>query len=158
MAPTEAAEMLPYLVVNCEALSPANCSIARRSFRSSSGNPLSSASLNTIASTPCCVALRPNSRPSSKGPRSEMVARTGTPRLPNTSQNATGLAANAGASNPIAFSRSASFGDIAPAAATPDRSPLTSAMKTGTPIREKCSASTCSVTVLPVPVAPVMRP
>ena len=47
-----------------------------------------------------------------------MVARTGTPRLPNTSQNTTGFAANAGASSPVAFSRSASFGDIAPAAAS----------------------------------------
>jgi hypothetical protein len=40
----------------------------------------------------------------------------------------------------------------------PVRSPLTSAMNTGTPMREKRSASTCSVTVLPVPVAPVMQP
>jgi hypothetical protein len=31
-------------------------------------------------------------------------------------------------------------------------------MKTGTPMREKPSAKVCSVTVLPVPVAPVMRP
>ena len=40
----------------------------------------------------------------------------------------------------------------------PVRSPLTSAMKTGTPMRDKFSASVCSVTVLPVPVAPVIRP
>ena len=33
-----------------------------------------------------------------------------------------------------------------------------SAAKTGTPAREKPSASTCSVTVLPVPVAPVTSP
>ena len=33
-----------------------------------------------------------------------------------------------------------------------------SAMNTGTPMREKLSASFCSVIVLPVPVAPVMRP
>ena len=33
-----------------------------------------------------------------------------------------------------------------------------SAANTGTPAREKPSASTCSVTVLPVPVAPVIRP
>ncbi|KAG0730687.1 hypothetical protein G6F23_016048 [Rhizopus arrhizus] len=31
-------------------------------------------------------------------------------------------------------------------------------MKTGVPMREKDSASTCRVTVLPVPVAPVMHP
>ena len=33
-----------------------------------------------------------------------------------------------------------------------------SAAKTGTPAFEKPSASTCRVTVLPVPVAPVTRP
>jgi hypothetical protein len=31
-------------------------------------------------------------------------------------------------------------------------------MKTGTPISERASASFCRVTVLPVPVAPVMQP
>src|SRR5690242_10116478 len=46
----------------------------------------------------------------------------------------------------------------APAAATPERSPLTSAAKTGTPAREKPSAITCKVTVFPVPVAPATRP
>ena len=40
----------------------------------------------------------------------------------------------------------------------PDRSPLMSAAKTGTPAREMASASTCSVLVLPVPVAPATRP
>ena len=40
----------------------------------------------------------------------------------------------------------------------PVRSPFTSAMKTGTPILQKCSASACRVTVLPVPVAPVTSP
>ncbi len=35
---------------------------------------------------------------------------------------------------------------------------LASAMNTGTPMREHLSASTCSVTVLPVPVAPATRP
>src|SRR2546423_2015408 len=45
-----------------------------------------------------------------------------------------------------------------PALARPARSPLTSAMNTGTPIDEKRCASVCSVTLLPVPVAPVIRP
>src|SRR5690606_29606686 len=44
------------------------------------------------------------------------------------------------------------------ARAIPDRSPLTSAMNTGTPARAKPSASVCRVTVLPVPVAPAMSP
>ena len=39
-----------------------------------------------------------------------------------------------------------------------DRSPLISAANTGTPVRAKPSAITCSDTVLPVPVAPVTRP
>ena len=40
----------------------------------------------------------------------------------------------------------------------PDRSPFTSAQNTGTPAAENCSAITCSVTVLPVPVAPATSP
>ena len=47
---------------------------------------------------------------------------------------------------------------MAPACAIPVTSPLTSAMNTGTPASEKPSASTLRVTVLPVPVAPAMRP
>ena len=89
---------------------------------------------------------------------SETVARTGCPLLPNTSQKTTGLAPNAGMSTPMFFNRSASFGDGAPAAAMPARSPLTSAMNVGTPMRDNCSAMTCSVTVFPVPVAPVISP
>src|SRR5262249_13972237 len=45
-----------------------------------------------------------------------------------------------------------------PASDTPERSPLTSAAKTEMPARERPSASTCNVTVLPVPVAPVISP
>jgi DNA helicase HerA-like ATPase len=48
------------------------------------------------------------------------------------------------------------FGE--PAMAMPERSPFTSARKTGTPSTEKLSARPCRVTVLPVPVAPAMRP
>ena len=73
---------------------------------------------------------------------SETVARTGKPRLPNTSQNTTGFALHAGSAMPVEASRSLSFGDADPAAATPERSPLTSARKTGTPSCEKWSAST----------------
>ena len=36
--------------------------------------------------------------------------------------------------------------------------PFISAIKQGTPASEKVSASTCNVTVLPVPVAPAIRP
>ena len=59
---------------------------------------------------------------------------------------------------PSSFNRSANFGELLPGWLMPARSPLTSAMNTGTPIALRRSANTCSVTVLPVPVAPVIRP
>jgi hypothetical protein len=59
---------------------------------------------------------------------------------------------------PIFSSRACSFSELCPAAAMPVRSPLTSAINTGTPISENDSASFCRVTVLPVPVAPVISP
>ena len=158
MAPIDAVDTLPYAVVNWRALSPTNCSIARRSFKSRSSSPLSSAILKTRASTPCWVAFKPNKRASSSGPRSEIVARTGNPRRPSTSQNTVGFALHDGSPSPVDFRRSRNFGVADPAADRPERSPLTSARNTGTPSREKLSASTCNVTVLPVPVAPVTRP
>ena len=45
-----------------------------------------------------------------------------------------------------------------PVAAMPETSPLTSAMNTGTPCADSCSAMSCSVLVLPVPVAPATSP
>ena len=51
-----------------------------------------------------------------------------------------------GSSMPSRLRRSRSLGDAAPGCVMPERSPLTSAMNTGTPIREKRSAITCSVT------------
>ena len=45
-----------------------------------------------------------------------------------------------------------------PGTEMPDRSPLTSAAKTGTPSVDSCSARSWSVFVFPVPVAPAMRP
>ena len=64
----------------------------------------------------------------------------------------------AGRHSPISFARLTNGSFASPAAATPERSPLMSAANTGTPARANPSASTCSVTVLPVPVAPVTRP
>ena len=57
---------------------------------------------------------------------------------------------------PLARATSFSFG--APTWLMPDRSPFTSAQKTGTPISEKPWAMICRVTVLPVPVAPAITP
>ena len=158
MMPTLAAEMLPYWVVNWLALSPTCCSMARRSFRSSSSRPLSSAILNTSCGTPAWVSLRPSMRDSSSGPMSETVARTGWPCSPNTSHSVVGQASGSGMGRPRSLTASATLGARWPGWLMPVRSPLMSAMNTGTPMREKFSASVCRVTVLPVPVAPVIRP
>ena len=158
IAPIDAAETLPYSVVKDEALSPTCWHIARRSFKSSNNRPLSSAILNTSCSTPDWVSLRLSRRESRSGPRSEMVARTGWPFSPNTSQQVTGQPDHFGSSSLSASRRSFTLPPNVPASAIPERSPLMSAMNTGTPMAENCSASFCNVTVLPVPVAPVMRP
>ena len=56
--PTLAAETLPYCVLNWSALSATYCNIERRSFRSSSSRPLSSAILKTMLRTPSWVSFK----------------------------------------------------------------------------------------------------
>ena len=90
MAPTLAALTLPYSVVNSLAWSPTCCSMARRSFRSSSARPSSSAILKTRLSTPAWVSLSASMRASSSGPMSLTVARTGWPCSPKTSHSVVG--------------------------------------------------------------------
>ena len=132
-------------------------SIARRSFMSISGRPMSSATRNATLSTPSCTSLRSSIRDSSSGPISETVARTGWPCSPNTSQN-TVVNWSGWNFSPISWARLRMKSLASPTSAMPDRSPLISAANTGTPARAKPSAITCSDTVLPVPVAPVTRP
>ena len=88
-------------------------------------------------------------RDSRIGPISETVARTGWPSCPNTSQNITGNWSGWYAS-PMSLARFTNASLASPGAAIPDKSPLMSAAKTGTPAREKPSARTCNVTVWPV--------
>lgn len=59
---------------------------------------------------------------------------------------------------PMSLARCMTRSLPSPAVASPATSPFTSAMNTGTPMREKPSARVISVTVLPVPVAPATRP
>ena len=97
-------------------------------------------------------------RESSSGPMSEIVARTGWPCLPNTSQNTTGQAAKR-ASSLSGLMRSATRAFAPPALAMPGKV----AFHVGhehrhADRRETPAPATCSVTVLPVPVAPVIRP
>jgi len=86
------------------------------------------------------------------------VARTGWPCSPNTSHSVVGQACEAGRVMPRSFRTALIFSPKLPIWLIPVRSPLTSAMNTGTPMLENCSARVCRLTVLPVPVAPVMRP
>lgn len=131
---------------------------AGRAGASSRRSPRSSATLNTSVSTPAWVSLRLRTRESRSGRRAVTVGRAGWPWAPNTSQKTTGAPVKRGASAPISFSRSSNLGEVPPGWLMPARSPLTSAMNTGTPIRDNRSAITWRETVLPVPVAPVMIP
>ena len=101
-------------------------------------------------------------RDSSSGPMSLTVARTGWPlafvSVANTSHSVAGQATEGEGSMPRSFRIAASLAPTVPAWVMPVRSPFTSAMNTGTPRRLKFSAIVCKVMVLPVPVAPVIRP
>jgi hypothetical protein len=89
---------------------------------------------------------------------SEMVARTGTPPgLAEDVPEGDRVGAGWKPSRPSGNALLQLFRGIA-GGAMPDRSPLTSAMNTGTPPAEKALGQDCRVTVLPVPVAPVIRP
>lgn len=118
------------------------------------------ASIATAMATiiPSWVSFNSRIWDSSKGPMSEIVARTGWPCSPKISQKVTGFAPQAGSGRPSFCRRSCNLGLGWAACEIPLKSPLASARKTGVPRREKASASTCKVTVFPVPVAPVIQP
>ena len=105
------------------------------------------------------VSLRPNTLLSRIGPKLVMVARTGIPipSVPN-DKNSTGIPAGVHESSPVSTARDFIFSLGSPAFDRPERSPLTSAITTGTPAADSCSAMPCNVLVLPVPVAPAIRP
>ena len=131
---------------------------ARRSFRSSSGSPAPSAKWNTRPRLDSCVSFRPSTLLSSTGPKDVTVARTGTPvPSPASARNSQGKPFAAQVV-PVSAARAVMRSLTAPGAAIPETSPLMSARKTGTPASLSCSAISCSVLVLPVPVAPAIRP
>ena len=75
-------------------------------------------------------------RASSSGPMSETVARTGWPCSPKTSQNVTGQRAELRLRQPSSSSRALILSRrLRAGLAMPARSPFTSAMNTGTPMR-----------------------
>ena len=96
--------------------------------------------LEDDCSTPACVSFRSSMRPSSSGPMSEIVARTGWPCSPNTSHSVTGQASGLGRVDAALLERGGQLVAELPAWLMPVRSPLTSAMNTGTPMFESFSA------------------
>ena len=104
------------------------------------------------------MSLRSSTLPSRSGPKDEMLARTWAPVLPESERISMGwpAALNATWSD---WHRLTTLGLAgSPGAPTPDRSPLTSTANTGTPAAESWPASSWRVLVLPVPVAPAIRP
>ena len=87
-----------------------------------------------------------------------MVVRTGMPYSPKTSQNSVGKEWYSKFSMPSFARRFSRLSVVEPLLHIPDTSPFISARNTGTPISLNDSAITFKVTVLPVPVAPAMRP
>ena len=119
---------------------------------------MSSAILKVSVSTPAWVSFRFSMRESSSGPISETVVRTGWPCSPKASQNTTGHGferqvlelelLDALLDLPFGLPRLGQPGEIAFHVRHEDRH--AEALKP--------SAMRCSVTVLPVPVAPAISP
>lgn len=114
-----------------------------------SGRSRSSRKRNTSDSTAVWVSFRSSTLASSTGPNDSTVARTGAPASPVSESGSTGCERGSTV-QPRDAARSATFGSAASiGCASPERSPLTSATKTGTPASERCPAITCSVLGLP---------
>ncbi|MEN9415707.1 MAG: hypothetical protein RLZ62_2011 [Bacteroidota bacterium] len=107
--------------------------------------------------TPPCVSFSPRIRLKSTGPNSLIVARRRAPISPESVRNSTVLPVGFQLM-PIFAALSMILGFSVPGMATPERSPLISMSRLGTPLPASCSAMACRVLVLPVPVAPAMSP
>ncbi|CPU29395.1 Uncharacterised protein [Mycobacteroides abscessus] len=115
---------------------------ARRSFRSCSGSCCWSAQWKINPSVDSWVALSPSTFDSKIGPKLRMVARTGTP-IPLVPSDTNSVGKPVGTqSSPVSLARAAVLSPASPGWEMPDRSPLTSAMTTGTPAALSCSAIT----------------
>ena len=158
MVPTVVDEIVPYsaLIASFPSL-VTYCNAFFMSSRSTSGSLLSSHHLNSNEITPPCVSLRSRILEKRTGPNSLTVALNLTPTSPERDKNSTGLL-SVKYGRPMVARRSVNFGFSSAALAIPDKSPLISMSTQGTPLAESCSAIICKVFVLPVPVAPAIRP
>ena len=137
---------------------PVRCSrTVRRSAKSSSSSCRSSQYLKTSARTPAWVSFRSSTFASNSGPNDDTVARSCAPRVAARLRNSTGNGVGFHA-HPVSFARCCTLSSATPATPRPERSPFMSARNTGTPAADSCSARSWRVLVLPVPVAPAMRP
>ena len=158
IAPTDAGEIRPYsLSISSRPSLDRYCITLLKSRRSSRGHRRSSQYLKTSATTPSCVSFSPSILEKRIGPNSATVARSRTPGSSDRLRNSTGLAPGKKGS-PMALCLSKIFPLSSAVAAIPLRSPLISISMLGTPLWLSCSARICSVFVLPVPVAPAIRP
>ena len=133
MAPIAGGGDVAVLVVNSWALSPTYWSRARRSFRSSSSRPLSSANLNDEREHAAWVSLSSACARTAAGPCRRSWRAPDGPASRRRPRTRPGWRRGR-RGEPRSFQPLASFGVSVPAAPMPARSPLTSAMKTGTPI------------------------
>ena len=93
------------------------------------------------------------------GPNSDIVVLRGSPLLPKISQKQVGYALKENSEpSPSSDTLFVILSLSSPGLHIPDKSPLISEKNTGTPASENDSAITFRVTVLPVPVAPAIRP
>ena len=115
-------------------------STARRSLRSYSSSPCSSAQWKTSPSVDSWVELSPSTFDNRIGPNELTRARSGTP-MPSvpSDRNSTGCPAGA-QSAPVCSARPRALSESSPGFASPDRSPFMSAITTGTPFTDNCSA------------------
>ena len=88
------------------------------------------------------MALSPSTFDNKIGPKLRMVARMGTP-IPVVPRDTNSAGKpEAAQSSPVSLARAAVLSLASPGLEMPDRSPLTSAMTTGTPAALSCSAIT----------------
>ena len=159
MVPTVALLTLPYCVVSVAGVLGDPLQQRLQVLEVEQQQALLVGDLKTMLSTPSCVSLssqqaRQQQRPDLGDRRADRMALLAEQVPEDRREGAAGIAVDA-----ELLARARAPADCcAPAWPMPDRSPFTSAMKTGTPSAEKPSAMVCRVTVLPVPVAPAIRP
>ena len=135
-------------------------SSARRSARSSSAQPALVGEAEDAARGVCsCVSFAFSTFASSCGPKSVTVARTGTPApMPPSDEELDRVRGRLVRQAELRHPLRAPARRRRPARRAPRGRPCSRPRRPRRPASESCSASSWSVRVLPVPVAPAIRP